>query len=112
MKVTGVFLVIVGTIFGFITASEFMRYGRLIADGNPFASVASNSFVYCGGIALTALLCGVGFLLAPSAAKSALPVPSKANPYEGLAWDGKRRVTPTRFPATPTMPPAPQPPLE
>jgi hypothetical protein len=111
MKVIGVFLIILGAIFGLITASEFMRYEGLVAAGNPFAGQASNSFIYCGGIAMTAFLCGLGFLITPSAVKKD-PLSTAANPYEGLAWDGKRWVKPTQFPVAPTMPPIAQPPLD
>jgi hypothetical protein len=97
MKVIGVLLLIGAAVFGVITLSEFSRYQSLVADGNPFAELVSNSYVYCSGIAMTALLCGIGFLLAPSRAKMAREVaaaPGKASPYEGMAWDGRRRVTP------------------
>ncbi|MBK9741280.1 MAG: hypothetical protein IPO93_17730 [Actinobacteria bacterium] len=65
MKVIGVFLLIGSALFGFMTLSEYSRYQSLVADGNPFAGLVSNSYVYCGGIAMTALLTGIGFLIAP-----------------------------------------------
>ena len=65
MKVIGVFLLIGSGLFGVMTLSEFSRYQSLVADGNPFAGLVSNSYVYCGGIAIVALLCGIGFLIAP-----------------------------------------------
>jgi hypothetical protein len=109
MKVIGVFLLIGSAIFGVITLSEFSRYQSLVADGNPFAGLVSNSYIYCSGIAMTALLCGIGFMLAPSKAKMAhhaAAAAGKANPYGDMVWDGKHWVAPARqFP--PTSPPAP-----
>ncbi|MEI6363887.1 MAG: hypothetical protein WCP95_17360 [Actinomycetes bacterium] len=109
MKVIGVLLLIGAAIFGVITLSEFSRYQSLVADGNPFAGLVSNSYVYCGGIAMTALLCGIGFLLAPTKGKigqQAAAAAGNAGRYEGVVWDGKHWVAPARqYPPTPQLPP-------
>ncbi|MCX6432931.1 MAG: hypothetical protein NTX29_09105 [Actinobacteria bacterium] len=107
MKVIGFLLLIGAAIFGFFTLSEYSRYQELVADGNPFAGLLSNSYVYCGGIAMTADLTGIGFLLVPGKAKPVAPTAGgSANPYEGMVWDGKRWVDAPQYPATPHLPPA------
>lgn len=108
MKAIGILLLIGAAIFGVITLSEFSRYQSLVADGNPFAGLVSNSYVYCSGIAMTALLCGIGFLLAPTkgkVAQQAAAAAGKASPYEGMVWDGKQWVAPApQYPSTPQTP--------
>ena len=106
MKVIGVLLLIGAAIFGFFTLSEYSRYQELVADGNPFAGLISNSDVYCGGIAMTAALAGIGFLLVPGKPKPGhSAVTAAANPYEGKTWDGKRWVDAPQYPPTPQLPP-------
>jgi hypothetical protein len=65
MKVISVFLLLGSRLFGLMAISEFSRDQGLVADGNPFAGHISHSYVYCAGIAMTTLLCGIGFLIAP-----------------------------------------------
>lgn len=64
MKVIGVLLLVGGALFGLFGLMEFMRYVGL--GSNMFAGIALNSALYCFGIAATAILAGIGFLIAPS----------------------------------------------
>jgi hypothetical protein len=54
MKVIGVLLLIGAAVFGVITLSEFSRYQSLVADGNPFGGLVSNSY----GLRGTSTQCG------------------------------------------------------
>ena len=66
MKVVGFLLVIVGAIYLLLAFSEFSRYSDLTSQGNPFTGMVANSAVYLAGVAVVAILAGVGFLQADS----------------------------------------------
>ena len=75
MKLVGILLLLGGAIFGFIGLGEFSNAMDMQRSGNPFSNI-DLSLAFCElGVAATAGLCGIGFLIAPGKPKVA-PVPS------------------------------------
>lgn len=68
MKAIGILLIIGGALFAFFAFGEFNRYNDLA--GNPFRDLVANSAMYLAGISATAILSGIGFLIAGSKSKA------------------------------------------
>ena len=91
--ITGVCCFVVGGFFAMLALSEASRYADLVSAGNPFADVASNSFIYLAGIGALGIFAGVGLILVGAALQS---MPGGSPTQRGKhVWDGEKWVVPT-----------------
>ena len=72
MKIAvGVLLLLVGGVFGLMAMGEFSSYSTMV--DNPFSGFKLNSALYLGGVSVTALLAGFGFLTLPGRPRATPP---------------------------------------